>query len=59
MPEVVETAKPSMSKHKGQLYLIPQNLFTSDILATAMWEEKLLPHLLILIISYILDVKPK
>lgn len=34
------TAKPSMSKHKGQLYLILQNLFTGDILAAVTWEDR-------------------
>lgn len=53
------TAELSVSQHQSQLYLILKNLFTGDILGTVTWEDKLLPHLLMLIISYILDKKPK
>lgn len=35
----VVTAKLSMSQHKGQLYLILQNLFTGDILTAVTWED--------------------
>jgi len=55
----VATAKLSTSKHKGQLYLILQNLFTGDINNCHMGGQKLLPHLLMLIITYIQFVKPK